>query len=303
MSNLLDLNAIRRDNPLPDIVAGAGVALKRKGNELVGCCPLHSDRSPSFTIFDNGRRYQCFGCGACGDVLDFVQALHGVGLRDAAKLLGAGELPAVSLPALPIDDALDRTEEALAIWNAAEQISGTLAETYLRWRHLHLRLPECLRFAALRYGKSGPEHPVMVAQIVASDGSFMGIQRTYLAPDGKGKASVPKPKLSLGKVSGGAVRLAPVSASLIVTEGIEDALTLQQELGLATWAAAGSTMLPNMRFPAEVASVAVGGDADDAGRSAARKAATAFANRGLHASTFFPTVGKDFNAELAEVRA
>ncbi|RYD65970.1 MAG: hypothetical protein EOP84_31475, partial [Verrucomicrobiaceae bacterium] len=60
----LDLDEIRRNNPLPDVVAGAGVPLKRKGNEMSGLCPIHSEKSPSFTIFDGSQRFHCFGCGA-----------------------------------------------------------------------------------------------------------------------------------------------------------------------------------------------------------------------------------------------
>lgn len=66
MSGLLDLDAIREAHPLP-VVAGAVIKLKRAGNELVGCCPFHPDKSPSFTVFNGGRRYHCFGCSADGD--------------------------------------------------------------------------------------------------------------------------------------------------------------------------------------------------------------------------------------------
>lgn len=68
----LDLDAIRREYPLPAI-AGKLVALRQAGAEFKACCPFHADRSPSFTIFSGGQRFHCFGCGAAGDVLDFVQ--------------------------------------------------------------------------------------------------------------------------------------------------------------------------------------------------------------------------------------
>ena len=59
-------------------------------------------------------------------------------------------------------------------------------------------------------------------------------------------------------------------------------------------------MLPAMRFPDLVQSVAIGGDADDAGRASARKAAEAFAPRGIQSRVFFPVDAKDFNQELTE---
>jgi DNA primase len=298
----LDLDAIRAAHPLA-AVAAASVKLRRAGNELKGCCPFHADRSPSFTIYEGGRRFQCFGCGASGDVLDFIQRLHGVGLRDAADMLTDGYAPAVDVAPLPTNDAGDRLDEARAIWRDAEPAPGTLAETYLRSRGLHLPLPPTIRFARLHYGTRGAELPCLIAVVTGPDNELSGIQRTYLAEDGSGKADVPKAKLSLGRVSGGAIRLAPAAGELIVTEGLEDGLTLQQELGRAVWVAAGASMLPAMRFPALVRSVAIGGDSDEAGRSAALKAAEAFTLRGLTARTFFPVGAKDFNDELTGARA
>jgi phage/plasmid primase-like uncharacterized protein len=55
-----------------------------------------------------------------------------------------------------------------------------------------------------------------------------------------------------------------------------------------------------MRFPDDVHEVAIGGDNDVPGRAAARKAAEAFASRGLTCRMFFPVSAKDFNSELME---
>ena len=73
----LDFDTIRTEHPLPE-VAGAVLKLQRAGNEWKACCPFHADRTPSFTIYSRGQRFCCFGCGAQGDVLDFIQRLHGV---------------------------------------------------------------------------------------------------------------------------------------------------------------------------------------------------------------------------------
>jgi DNA primase len=296
---MIDIEAIRSANPLPS-VAGAQVRLHRAGNEWKGCCPFHADRSPSFTIFGGGVRFHCFGCGANGDVLDFLQLLLGVSLRDAASLLDSGDVPTIEIaPALERDDT-NRLDQARSIWRKSLPAQGTLVETYLAFRNLTLPIPETIRFTYLRYGKTGREYPVLVAAITSVDRKLTGIQRTYLADDGMGKADVPKPKLSLGRVSGGAIRLAPAAQELIVCEGLEDGLTLQQTLGRAVWVAAGASMLPAMRFPPAVRSVAIGGDADAAGEAAAWKAKLAFAGQGLIARTFFPLGAKDFNAEIMQ---
>lgn len=293
----IDLEAIRVAHPLP-AVAGAVVKLLRAGAEWKACCPFHADRSPSFTIYSGGQRFQCFGCGASGDVLDFVQRLHNVGLRDAADMLTGGYAPTVDVTPLPANDQGDRLDEARAIWRDSEPTQGTVVETYLRWRGLHLPIPPTIRFARLRYGTNGREYPCLVAAVSGPDNKLSGIQRTYLADDGRGKAGMKKPKLSLGRVSGGAIRLAPAAAKLIACAGVEDGLTLQQELGLAVWAATGDTLISAMRFPETVRAVAVGGDADASGRAAADKAARAFAERGIETRVFFPVDANDFNAEL-----
>lgn len=299
----LDFAALKRAHTIT-AVAAAHLKLERAGKDLKACCPFHADRSPSFTIFDRGKRFQCFGCGAQGDVLDFLQLLHGVGLRDAAAMLAGGELPTVDLVQLPDNDTGDRLDEARAIWRAAVPAPGSLAETYLRSRGLDLPVPESVRFARLRYGSKGKEHPCLVAAVAGPDNRLCGIQRTYLAPDGLAKADVPKAKLSLGRVRCGAIRLAPAAGELVVAEGLEDGLTLQQELGRAVWVSAGSSMLPSMRFPAIVRRVSVGGDNDTAGRAAAENAARAFAERGLLARVFYPQADfKDFNDELRGCRA
>lgn len=300
-----DFNAVlarvRSENPLPGIV-GKSVKLIRAGNELKGCCPFHADRSPSFTIFAGGERFHCFGCGANGDVLDYVMRAEGVTLMEALGLLNAGMIPIVAAPVVQKGDDDDRSAEALAIWKAAEPATGTPAETYLRTRGLHLPIPPSIRFARLRYGKRGEVFPTLIAAVSSMSGRIEGIQRTYLNRAGTGKAPVPKPKLSLGRVAGGAIRLADIAPMLVVAEGLEDGLTLSQEVGRPVWVAAGASMLPSMLFPAAVRSIAIGGDNDEAGRSAAQKAADAFRSRGLETRTFFPVTAKDFNAELMESR-
>ena len=300
----LDIEAIKRDNPLPSIVGGV-VKLRRAGTEWKGCCPFHPDRSPSFTIYSDGGRFCCFGCGAQGDVFDFIQRLHGVDLAVAARMLGAGELPSVEIAPLQADAASvannDRLEEALTIWRAAVPVEGTAAETYMRWRGISLEAPMSLRYAELPYGRSGPLLPCLVCCVSSPEGPLSGIQRVFLAPDGRGKAAVSKPKLSLGKVSGGAIRLAPLDGGdLIVCEGPEDGLSLLQALRRPVWVAAGASMLPAMRFPSSIRQIAIGGDNDAPGREAARKAADSFAQRGIESRVFFPVDAKDFNQELME---
>ena len=161
-------------------------------------------------------------------------------------------------------------------------------------------MPPDIRFTRIPYGNSDPL-PCLVAAVRDVAGVMTGLQRIYLRSDGRGKADLPKPKLSLGKVAGGAIRLGGLdeAGTVTVCEGPEDGLSLLEMLGAPVWVAAGAIMLPAMQFPPEVRSVVIGADNDEAGDTAARKAAHAFALRGLTVRIIHPLPGfKDFNDEL-----
>jgi DNA primase len=68
-------------------VAAPLLQLVRGGGEWKACCPFHVDRTPSFTIYAGDRRFKCFGCGAQGDVLDFLMRLHRTTLSSALEML------------------------------------------------------------------------------------------------------------------------------------------------------------------------------------------------------------------------
>lgn len=298
---MIYFDAIRRDNPLPEVVAKV-VPLKAVGKEWMGCCPFHSDRSPSFTIFDCGRRFYCFGCSASGDVLDFVQRAYGVTLPEAARMLRADEVPKIALPAARAagDEAKASQDRARSIWERAVPAAGSLAESYLRFRGITTALPADIRFSRLSCDDLGVL-PCLVAVVRDVTGNITGIQRIWLAYDGMGKADVAKPKRSLGRVKGGAIRLGdPDGAGLLtVCEGAEDGMSLREMLGGPVWVAAGATFLPHMQFPPEVRSVVIGADNDPAGVQAAQDAARAFAARRLSVRIIRPLDGfKDFNDEL-----
>ena len=66
---------------------GSYVQLKRKGRLYGGLCPFHSEKSPSFYVYPDTQSFYCFGCGATGDVIDFVARLFGLSSYEAAKKL------------------------------------------------------------------------------------------------------------------------------------------------------------------------------------------------------------------------
>jgi len=293
--------AVRQGVSLSSL-AGKSLQLKRAGREWKGCCPFHADRTPSFTIYADDSRFMCFGCGAEGDVLDFVMRLHRVRLPEAMEMLSSGGewAPAANRSAPPQTPEGNRSEEAWAIWNSASPATGTVVDAYLRSRGITIPLPSSIRFAQLPLGRRAPL-PTLVAAVSTVDGQVKGIQRTFLSADPVGKARLPggKVKFSLGRVLGGAIRLGPAARSLVVTEGLEDGLTLMQGLGRSVWVAAGAGMLPAMQLPERVEAVIIGADNDGAGLMAAQKAAASFASTGRKVRIFCPEPAhKDFNAQL-----
>ena len=68
-----------------DSVISSYVNLKRRGKTLVGLCPFHNEKTPSFTVYPDTRSFYCFGCGAGGDVISFVRRIDNLDYIEAVK--------------------------------------------------------------------------------------------------------------------------------------------------------------------------------------------------------------------------
>lgn len=82
-----DTASIIAANKLSDTVSRY-VDLRKNGPEYEGLCPFHKEKSPSFTVSDDKGFYHCFGCGAHGDVIDFVRDINGTDFMGACEILG-----------------------------------------------------------------------------------------------------------------------------------------------------------------------------------------------------------------------
>ena len=63
------------------------VVLKRRGKTLVGLCPFHNEKTPSFTVYPESQSFYCFGCGSGGDAVTFLRKIENLGEIDAVKAL------------------------------------------------------------------------------------------------------------------------------------------------------------------------------------------------------------------------
>lgn len=70
-----------------DYIQQSGVQLKQKGMKYSGLCPFHNEKTSSFYVDENYQNYKCFGCGAAGDLLNFVQKQENLDFFEALKKL------------------------------------------------------------------------------------------------------------------------------------------------------------------------------------------------------------------------
>ena len=291
------LDAIRDRVPLLEVVQ-TQVQMKRTGAWWVGLCPFHGERKASFSVHPQRRSFHCFGCGVHGDVIGFLVRLERRSFRDvvaqlaaqaglATELESASQRPGWAVPPRPAPappkdgrgaTEADRRRWALARWKGRRPIAeGSPVALYLAGRGLW-PLPDCahqvLGAGLLSHPETGTaQHPCMLAQIQAPDGSFTAVHTTYLAPNaagGWGKlGGVQQAKRVLGPMAGGAIRLHPAAERLGLAEGIETALAASLlRGGVPVWACVSAGGLEAVELPFEVGAVMVFADRDKPSRQA-----------------------------------
>ena len=169
----------------------------RHGRGWLARCPVpghgqrRGDRNPSLSLTDGEDGRLLVTCFAGCDPRDVLAELRRRGLIEGRR--DPSEWRPQPPPAADADadaDAERKRQFALKLWGEALPAAGTTVEVYLRHRAITLPVPPCLRFAAgLPHLPTGTRWPAMVARVEAADGAFLGIHRTYLAGDGRGKAA------------------------------------------------------------------------------------------------------------------
>lgn len=86
--NNINTSDIKHSHNIVDVI-DRYVPLKKSGANWFGCCPFHGEKTPSFSVDEKDQFYHCFGCGANGDVIAFVQEFSGLDFMEACKELGA----------------------------------------------------------------------------------------------------------------------------------------------------------------------------------------------------------------------
>ena len=255
-------------------------------------------------------KYTDAATGEHGDLLDIIRKRTGITrfpdlLAEARTHLGR------TAPVLPDGPSPRKSkspggtpEAASRLFAASVPVPGTLAETYLRSRGITLGgKTSALRFHPKCWHRDEGQtksipRPALIAAVTDGAGALQGVQRTWLAPEGRGKSAVETQRRAMGHLLGNAVRLTPCDDILVVGEGIETMLSVREAApGLPVWAALSSGHLGAVQLPEGLQRLYIAIDRDPAGQRAAERLNARAAEVGIAVRVLEPRLG-DFNDDL-----
>ncbi len=264
-------------------------------------CPAHDDSTPSLSIREARDGKLLVHCHAGCEQTAVIAALQERGLWAPGSVNCEHRYDARSDRTSNRDDDKLRTANALQLWCAGRPTDETLIQVYLRSRGIRIALPGTIKFHSGLKHRVGSIWPAMIALVTQGrDNRPMGVHRTYLARDGRGKAPIEPNKMMLGPCRGGAVRLAPAGDPLMIGEGIETCLAAMQATGHGAWAALSTSGLRTLDLPPAVQDVIVLADGDAPGEAAALAAAARWRHEGRRVRIARPPQGADFNDLLLD---
>lgn len=237
--------------PLTSVV-GRHVKLERTGSGMQGCCPFHTESTPSFKVYEKTKHYHCFGCGEHGDAVKFVQRITGQGFREVVRQL-AQEVGMESPKGVSTSETAEGRAERERV--LAERQKRMEAERAAYLAEQGKRENAIAKLAERNWSRgkpASPDHPYLVSKKVGPHD---------LREDGKGRLLLPLRdehgklwnlqtiseeghKITLWRkvgeeTEGGRMRglyaiLGDVQPGgpLVIAEGFSTAATIRQETGL-----------------------------------------------------------------------
>jgi hypothetical protein len=196
------------------------------------------------------------------------------------------------------------TEASRRLFAMSQPVPNTLVETYLRARAITtLHGTGSLRFHSRCYYRpddGGPTEtwPAMIAAVTDLNGHLTGAHRTWIQPDGTGKAPVATPRRAMDDLLGHAVRFGVPGSVMAAGEGIETTLSLRCVLpDMAMAAALSAAHLAAILFPSTLHRLYIIRDNDSAGDSARDILIARATDAGIEALVLSPQT-EDFNEDL-----
>ena len=108
------LQELKIKTDIEDVIS-TYVTLKRRGATLVGLCPFHNEKTPSFTVYPATQSFYCFGCGAGGDAITFLKKIENLDYLDAVKTLA--QRAGLQMPQEGFDDSLSKRRRRILEMN------------------------------------------------------------------------------------------------------------------------------------------------------------------------------------------
>ena len=108
------LQELKMKTDIEDVIS-TYVTLKRRGATLVGLCPFHNEKTPSFTVYPATQSFYCFGCGAGGDAITFLKKIENLDCLDAVKTLA--QRAGLQMPQEGFDDSLSKRRRRILEMN------------------------------------------------------------------------------------------------------------------------------------------------------------------------------------------
>ena len=298
----IDIEAIKDQHPLAQTVEQY-VTLRRKAGKLEGLCPFHDERTPSFKIYEKDERYHCYGCGAHGDVFDFLHHMEGLDLRGAAERLTGGTFPTYT------QDRIEELRAKRAAFEAAEAERKNAAVLSARERWIaadpNFSEHEYLTRKGIKPCGTRLEGNKLLIPLMGEDGKIQTLQS--IDPTGR------KMFVSDAPVSGGLFvvggKVASAEQPVLICEGFATAASLHQATGYVVVCAFNSGNLTKVadrlhqRYPDKQYLVAGDDDrskAHNVGREAALQAAAVLGCEVIFPAFAEGSTGTDFNDMAAE---
>jgi DNA primase len=117
-------------------VVGRYVGLKKAGQNFLGLCPFHGEKTPSFTVSPSKQFFHCFGCGAHGSAIGFLMEHRGLGYVDAIRDLA-------QLAGMQVPEISGRVAEAQQKSSSLTELLGRASDFY---REQLKRSPEAVEY-------------------------------------------------------------------------------------------------------------------------------------------------------------
>lgn len=249
--------------------------------------------------------------GDHGDLLDLIAANQRLTtLRDTldeARNFLRSPRPEPAAWTKPDPAPQGSPEAARRLWAITSPIAGTIAEAYLRNRGItDLRNCVNLRFHPRCWYRPNEDDapgtrdawPALIAAIRDGDGALSGVHRTWLSPEGDGKAPIATPRRAMGHLLGNGVRFGVAEDVMAAGEGIETMLSLRQIMpALPMIAGLSANHLAALTLPGTLRRLYLARDDDPAGRAAVETLATRARDGGIEVLALDAALG-DFNEDL-----